>query len=164
MAKRRSAGAVLGIDPGDERSAFVIFDGKRVLDHGIDTNSMLLAYLKRGGLRADHMAIEMIASYGMPVGREVFDTCVWIGRFIEAWPGMYTQVYRREVKMYLCGRTAAKDANVRQALIDRFGPGRQRAIGKASAPGPLYGITEDQWSALGVAVTWAARGAAGPAS
>jgi hypothetical protein len=32
------------------------------------------------------------------------------------------------------------------------------AIGRKAAPGPLYGISRDVWSALAVAVTYADRG------
>ncbi|MBV8782506.1 MAG: hypothetical protein JO353_14005, partial [Phycisphaerae bacterium] len=49
----------------------------------------------------------------------------------------------------------AKDGNIRQALIDRFGPTKERAIGKKKSPGPLYGMSGDCWSALAVAVTYA---------
>lgn len=147
---------VAAIDPGDQHSAYVVYDGKRVIEHEILENERLLAAVPvlLMGERGRHLAIEMIASYGMPVGREVFDTCVWIGRFIQAWPGAWTQVYRRDVKLHLCGSNGAKDANVRQALIDRFGPGRQRAIGTTKKRGPLYGIAKDKWAALAVAVTW----------
>jgi hypothetical protein len=100
------------------------------------------------------MAIEMIASYGMPVGAEVFDTCVWIGRFTQAWPAATVPIFRKDVKMHLCGQTKAKDKNVRQALIDRFGPGKDKAIGKKAKPGPLYGYSGDLWAALAVAVTY----------
>jgi hypothetical protein len=101
----------------------------------------------------------MIASYGMPVGAEVFETCVWIGRFAERWQHAYgyehvppRMVYRREVKLHLCGSSKAKDPNVRQALIDKWG-GKDKAIGKKASPGPLYGLTGDCWAALAVAVT-----------
>jgi hypothetical protein len=99
----------------------------------------------------------MIACYGMPVGAEVFETCVWIGRFLQRWEGPYSLVYRREVKLHLCDSARAKDANVRQALIDRFGPGKQKAIGLKASPGPLFQIKADLWAALGVAVTFADR-------
>ncbi len=39
--------------------------------------------------------------------------------------------------------------NIRQALIDRFGP-----PGKKKAPGATYGLSGDMWSALAVAVTF----------
>jgi len=111
--------------------------------------------MRLGGI--DHLAIEMVASYGMPVGASVFETCVWIGRFIQSWaaPGAgltHEFIYRREVKLYLCNNARAKDANVRQALIDIYG-GKEKAIGKKATPGPLYGMAGDCWSALGVAVT-----------
>jgi hypothetical protein len=63
-------------------------------------------------------------------------------------------VYRREVKTNLCGSMKAKDGNVRQALIDRFG-GKEKAIGKKKTPGPLYGFSADVWQALAVAITFA---------
>lgn len=65
----------------------------------------------------------MIASYGMPVGKEVFDTCVWIGRFQQiALPNADTKfIYRKDEKMNICHSMKAKDSNIRQALIDRFG-------------------------------------------
>lgn len=122
-------------------------------------NSDVLIRLRRHwAVDRDLLAIEMIASYGMPVGREVFETCLWIGRYIEAWEargGRYQLVYRKDVKMFLCESMRAKDANIRAALIDRFG-GKDRAIGKKSAPGPLYGMIGDCWSALAVALKAAA--------
>jgi hypothetical protein len=99
---------------------------------------------------AEIFAIEMVASYGMPVGREVFETVRWIGRFQQAWrdPETVRFVYRKDVKLHLCGSARAKDANIRQALIDKLGP-----VGTKAVPGPLYGVKSHIWSALAVAVT-----------
>jgi hypothetical protein len=58
------------------------------------------------------------------------------------------------VKLHLCKSTKANDASIRQALIDRYGPGKERAIGTKKAPGPLYGVKADVWAALALAVTW----------
>ncbi len=72
----------------------------------------------------DLLVIEMIASYGMPVGKEVFDTCVCIGRFKEIALLKNKEVkyiYRKDEKMNICNSMKAKDSNIRQALIDRFG-------------------------------------------
>lgn len=58
----------------------------------------------------------------MPVGETVFETCVWIGRFIEIMQRInYTKIYRKDEKMNICHSMKAKDSNIRQALIDRFG-------------------------------------------
>jgi hypothetical protein len=74
----------------------------------------------------------------------------WIGRFQQAWrdPEEVRLVYRREVKLHLCGSMKAKDANVWQALIDKLGP-----VGTKACPGPLYGVKSHARSALAVAVT-----------
>lgn len=147
---------LFSVDPGNEESAWVrideVFGPPEIIQFAKSRNRVVLDIMRARPSDA-HLAIEMIASYGMPVGAEVFETCVWIGRFIEAWAGPYTLVYRREVKMFLCGNNTAKDGNIRQALIDRYG-GKKKAIGKKASPGPLYGISADVWSALAVAVTW----------
>lgn len=139
---------ILAIDPGTTESGWCLFDGAKVLRSGQATNPHMLELVKQ--LPADVLASEMIASYGMPVGREVFETCVWIGRFVQAWndPDAALLVYRADVKHFLCGSSKAKDPNVRQALLDLFGP-----VGTKKSPGPLYGVSGHVWSALGVAAT-----------
>lgn len=152
--------SVLAIDPGTEQSAYVVFDGERVEEGCILSNEMLLSSLECRSVRGlpwdQHLAIEMVASYGMPVGREVFETVFWTGRFCESWDsqGHWDRIYRQDVKLHLCQSPRAKDANIRQALIDRFGPGKDKAIGRKASPGPLYGLKSHMWAALAVAVTW----------
>jgi hypothetical protein len=147
---------VLSIDPGPAESGIVTFNAatQRLYHHAVEPNETIIHAMRPMRSEAHHLAIEMIASYGMSVGAEVFETCVWIGRFVESWGQRWSKVYRREVKMHLCGTPAAKDTNVRQALIDRFGPGKSTAIGLKNSPGPLYGVKSHQWAALAVAVTW----------
>jgi hypothetical protein len=155
---------ILAIDPGTTQSGWCEYnlDERAVLDSGVFTNEEMLTRLLRPS-RVDGLAIEMIASYGMAVGREVFETCVWIGRFQQAWrdPEAVQLVYRRDVKLHLCGTSKAKDANIRQAVIDLFprtGGGKTPQIGTKAQPGPLYGVTSHAWPALAVAIT--ARAAA----
>lgn len=147
---------ILAIDPGSEQSAWVLFDGERVEAHGIITNSGMVSHLRNDD-DYDEVVIEQITSYGMPVGREVFDTVFWAGRFYQvATARTHPHPYllpRRDVKLHLCQSARAKDANVRQALLDRFG-GEKVAKGCKASPGPLYGLRKDEWAALAIAVTW----------
>jgi hypothetical protein len=114
------------------------------------------------------------------------DTLIQIGRIIdtcEAQQVPWSMVFRGPVKLHLTGKMNSKDANVRQALIDRFG-GDSKAIGGKkcstchgkgwrgrqhdpcqagviddgtcweSIPGPLYGVTSHAWAALALACYW----------
>jgi hypothetical protein len=138
---------VIGVDPGTEKSAFATFNGKDVLAFGIVENNAL-----RHHAMWEHQNVfcEMIASYGMAVGASTFETVYWIGRFVELAAisgGNVTRVFRKDIKLHLCNSPRAKDANVRQALIDRIGP-----QGTKKNQGPTYGIKSHEWAALAVAV------------
>ncbi len=153
---------ILAIDPGTERSAWVLFDdraGGVVVNHGLELNNVLLARLRRDlcMIEFDVAVVEWLSCYGATVGAEVFETAFVAGRFVEAlgFRGRPAhRILRVKVKAYVCGSTRAKDVDVRRALLDRWG-GKERAIGTKKAPGPLYGIRKDEWAALAVAVTWA---------
>lgn len=140
---------ILAIDPGTTMSAYVVFDGTTIFDKGKVDNSVMHGYLST--CDAEIMVVEMIASYGMAVGKEVFETCVFIGRLIEKWTIQtgkpHLRIFRKDIKMHICGSMKAKDGNIRQALIDRFGePGTKKN------PGVTYGISADVWQALALAV------------
>ncbi len=150
---------ILAIDPGTEKSGWCLLDAGALLDCGVSDNVELLTGIN--DMAADVLAIEMVASYGMPVGREVFETVRWIGQFQREWEAQSGSppavlIYRRDVKLHLCNSAKAKDANVRQAILDQYprtGGGKTPQIGTKSQPGPLYGVSSHAWSALAVAIT-----------
>ncbi len=142
---------ILSIDPGNEVSAYTRIDKDlRPVQFAIVDNKDLIEALSYGDFGASHLAIEMVASYGMAVGKAVFDTVFWIGRFWQqaAMP-IQQLIYRKDVKMNLCHSMKAKDGNIRQALIDRFGE-----VGTKKNPGWFYGFKKDIWSAYAVGVTY----------
>lgn len=148
---------LMAIDPGPVVSGWVILDTTtlRVLAFGKDTPTEEVVDMVRKnsahGVGFDAVSCEMVASYGMAVGADVFDTCTKIGRIEEAWKattgGIVRRVFRKDVKLHLCNSMRAKDANISQALKDKLGP-----TGTAKSPGPLYGISLHAWSALAVGV------------
>ena len=140
---------IIAIDPGNTESAYCMMkQDLKPFEFGKVDNESLLTMLEVATYEYTTV-IEMIASYGMPVGKEVFDTCVWIGRFDHASYHPASFVYRKDVKMHICGTMKAKDSNIRQALIDRFGD-----VGTKSNKGWFYGFKSDVWSAYAVGLTY----------
>jgi len=173
---------VVGIDAGDVETAFVVYrtDTKTPVDKGKLHNPRLQRLLCEGNwplppcssasledLRFSRLpkrcviefAVEMVENYGKTVGRSIFETCVWIGRFIETlrgvgWPeGDIHLITRRQIKLNMTGLATANDRQIRQAICDRYGGDPRRAKGTKKAPGPLFGFADDMWSALAVAIT-----------
>lgn len=119
---------VLGIDPGSTKSGWVLLKDGVPVNSGWDENPVVLNIcldLLRKGIT---LVIEDVSHYGMAVGRDVFDTVKWMGRFWQANSGYAEFIGRPAIKTHLCGVATAKDGNVRQALIDRYG-GDAVAIG-----------------------------------
>ena len=152
---------VIAVDPGSEQSAYLIWTGEKILDMGILENETLLRHFKPSflvfsyGLKPSDLIllIEMPESFGMPVGKTIFETVFWIGRFCQTWQGEFKRVFRSQIKMHFCNSMRAKDSNIRQALINRFG-----SPGTKKNPGILYGVKKDLWSALAIAVYFMEEG------
>lgn len=153
---------IIAIDPGNKTSGWVVLEGRKVLAGASATpNETLFSQLATFRHVAETVACEWIQSYGMTVGKEVFHTCRWVGRFEETvnqWPdsAKFRLVYRRDVKLHLCQSTRAKDKNVRQAILDSYpatGGGVNPVIGTKKLPGPLYGVSGHMWAALALGLT-----------
>ena len=150
---------LLAIDPGTTESAYCLMDEQcSVIDKGKVPNDALLRYIWTKHKQIDHIVVEMIASYGMAVGAEVFETCTMIGQIertadIKGIPR--SRVFRMDEKMAICHSSKANDANIRRALIDRFAKhDLQRGVGKKDNPDHFYGFKKDIWAAFAVGVTY----------
>lgn len=148
---------ILAIDPGNTESGYAVIKMPEfsLLKFGKLENNMLLHFLPVLIGVSDHFAIEMVASYGMPVGKDVFETCVWIGRFIQAARLEHHFVYRKDEKNRLCFDSRAKDSNIRQALINRYAKfDFKNGKGTKKNPDTFYGVSKDAWQAIAVGVTY----------
>lgn len=156
---------LLAIDPGNKESGYVVVDvyeGKiqKILIREKAKNKELLEWIKWDFPGITDVAIEMVASYGMAVGATVFDTCVWIGRFMQQVKTFIPnadmhRIYRKDEKICICGSMKAKDSNIRQALVDIYAPGGDNyGKGTKDNPGFFYGFKSDIWQAFAVAHTY----------
>jgi hypothetical protein len=144
---------IIGIDPGNKETAIVVITSGEIRDHFYGCNEEALNRLRLiAFINEAEIYCEMIASYGMPVGKTVFETCLFIGRIMEALPSVKL-ITRNSVKNAICHSSKANDANIRQALIDIYGE-----VGTKKNQGGTYGLSGDKWAALAVA-TAAQRGA-----
>ena len=156
---------ILAIDPGNEQSTWVIIDEEtyKPLLFAKEANREVYEKVWRFANDGEKpkLVIEMVSHYGtgMPAGESVFDTCVWIGKFISQWEGVSeeeeTVIKRQTIKAHLCGSTRAKDSNVIQALVDRFAKGQPNyGKGTKANPGWFYGFSADIWQAYALGVTY----------
>jgi len=173
---------VLAIDPGRDKSGWVLMIDGEPRMWGWDGNTEILGRLEVGGNFGTDVVIEDITSYGMPVGRDIFETVRWTGRFEQACDGPVTYIPRKDVLLELCGSARGNDSTLRQAIIDHYG-GDSVAIGgkkcktcsgkgwrgrgheecvdckgkRVETPaGVLHGISGHVWSSVGVGLTYIA--------
>lgn len=148
---------ILAIDPGSERSGWVLYDpATRSVDlAGGETDDVELISMIRARSFTDAvLAFEVLAPWGQ-IRPELISTTLWCGRFAEAWLGRggeVAQATRTEVKVWLLGQSKGNDGDVNAALREIHG-GARAAVGTKAAPGPLYTVRSHAWAALGVAVT-----------
>ena len=129
----------------------------RPLEFGKIDNEELLKKLESAAKQGWRWAvIEMVASYGMSVGRDVFDTTVWIGRFYQVLSSRCSvrMMCRIEEKKHICHDSRANDTAIRRALIDRFAAhDLKNGKGTKKAPDFFYGFKADVWAAYALGLT-----------
>ena len=153
--------SILAIDPGPRECALVLYNERAKKPE----SAAMVPSLDVRPQRAHLILLEQVESYGMRVGKSIFQTCEIIGRIRDRAERAGASVYlvpRREVKLALCGRASANDADIRRRLMDiyaeRFSLQEDRQLkGTRAEPGPLYGIARDLWAALAIAEWWMLR-------
>ena len=143
---------ILSIDVGTTEAGFCLIDMNtyKPIRFGKISNEELLQIVKKENY--DVLIYEEFQSYGMPIGISTITSITWNGRYIQSALDREKKVdyiYRKEEKMNLCGTMKAKDSNIRQALIDRFGE-----VGTKKNQGWFYGFKNDVWAAYAVGITW----------
>ena len=154
---------IFAIDPGNIHSGYAVIEmpNFHLVTFGKVENGELIRLLEHYNRKIyefgdpDVFVIEKIASYGMAVGKDVFETCYWIGQFLHALKLKKTaSVYRKDEKIMLCGSMKAKDSNIRQELINRYAKHDfKNGKGTKKNPDTFYGVSKDVWAAIAVGVT-----------
>lgn len=149
---------VFAIDPGNVNSAYCIMDDQyNLLEFKKSDNRDVMQILLSKLDEVDEVCIERMMNYSMNVGKTVYETCEWIGRFSQEAEkkALVNYIYRKDEKMNLCETMSANDAMIRRALIDRFAKtDTKRGTGTKKKPDFFYGVSHDVWSSIAIAVTY----------
>ena len=151
---------ILAIDPANVESAYVIMDDADFRPRAFAKvhNAEMRLVIMNEARNVDYVVIERVAHYGMAVGRDVFETCEWVGRFSELAMERGCEVayiFRIEEKETICRDSRAKDSNIRRALIDRFAVhDLKNGKGTKKKPDFFYGFAKDCWAAFAVGYTY----------
>ena len=149
---------ILGIDPGTTQSGYVIYDtsSHSLHEKGKVDNEHLEIMLPF--LKFDEAAIEILVSYGQPVGKETFETAYFIGKVFKTMEN-FGRTYHRYSRNEVCDSfgvvtgNGGKDTQLRAIIESKFGKSRKYVIGTKKFPGPLYGMVgSDMFSALALAM------------
>lgn len=125
---------IAAIDPGYEISAYLEWNGKEISSYGIIDNSEVIDWIIHS--TAEYLFIEKVVCMGQAVGKEIFDTVFWSGRFYQVWiERKYNLSLRDKDDLLLIDDNdvmiprsrikkhfrAKNDSEVRKALIARYG-------------------------------------------
>lgn len=149
---------ILALDVGTTESGWCLMDCETYTpyDFGKTPNEEVLNIVKMGDY--DKLVYEEFKGYGMPIGDSTIRSITWNGRFIQSALDRGKQVgyvLRVEEKICLCNSTKAKDANIRQALIDEFAQfDFKTGKGTKKKPDWFYNFSLDIWTGYAVGVTF----------
>ena len=154
---------ILGIDPGNELSAYCLcdYDTLKPISFGkVDNETIMSDVLPQiNDYAIECVAIEHMQGYNMSVGKEVFETCIFIGRMLERITHIQSNIkilpiYRKDEKLAICGNLKANDTIIRHTLIDMFAK-HDLKNGKGTVKNKdwFFGFRADCWSAYAVCYT-----------
>ncbi len=156
------SGKLLAIDPGTNFSGYVTVEIETyrpiVFDKIYNEALSTLIYKKfLAEEKINKAVIEMPQFFGanMTAGGTVFETCVWVGRYMEALQPFAKRMYRAAIKNIVTGTPRSTDAQVRRVLIDRFAKHDfKQGKGTKANPDWFYGFRLDIWQAYAAAVAY----------
>ena len=154
---------ILSIDPGTTQTAYCFcnYDTLKPVSFGKVDNDVIMSDVlpQINDYAIECVAIEHIQGYGMAVGKEVFETCIFIGRMLERIAHIQRSVkilpiYRKDEKIAICGNLKANDTIIRHTLIDMFAKHDFKS-GKGVKDNKdwFWDFKADVWSAYAIAYT-----------
>ncbi len=173
---------LLAIDPGTTNSAYSVLTDRYEIVSSADTENDAVLKLVIDG-EYDDLVIEGMqprllnmqstatkSARPQMIGSETYETCIWIGRFIQAAKHRgkpVHMVYRSEERSAIIPSKKNRlpplpastgksiDSQIRAGLIARFAKHDKRnGKGTAKNRDTFYGFQGDMWASFAVGVTW----------
>lgn len=131
---------IISYDPGNEQTGWVVAleDNSKLLYKNKDLNTVCFEKTKEFTKKYNVVKVgcEYPSSYGMAVNQTLLDTCTFcgfLGFYFNSLNIPFELIFRKSVKMFLCGSVRAKDAEVNIRVREYIG--EDHTIKK---PNPYY--------------------------